>query len=54
MRFSSLSILAIAAAVPAMSIDAQDAVLLEQITISGGLTPIEQARYGHTILQMTV
>ena len=54
MRFSSLSILAIAAAVPAMSIDAQDAVLLEQIIISGGLTLIEQARYGHAILQMTV
>lgn len=54
MRFLSLSILAIAAAVPAMSNDAQDAVLLEKIIISGGLTLIEQARYGHAILQMTV
>ena len=53
MRFSSLSILAIAAAMPAMSGHAQDAVLLDEVVISGGLAPIEQARYGRAYSVVT-
>ena len=47
MRFSSLSILAIAAVVPAMSTNAQDAVILDEIIISS-------SRRLRAILQMTV
>ncbi|WP_229665268.1 hypothetical protein [Paracoccus acridae] len=47
MRFSSLSILAIAAVVPAMSTNAQDPVILDEIIISSS----SRLR---AILQMTV
>lgn len=47
MRFSSLSILAIAAAVPAMSTNAQDPFILDEIIISSS----SRLR---AILQMTV
>ena len=47
MRLSSLSILAIAAAVPAMSTNAQDPVILDEIIISS-------SRRLRAILQMTV
>ena len=53
MRFSSLSILAIAAAMPAMSTNAQEPVILDEIIISGGLAPIEQARYGRAYSVVT-
>ena len=53
MRFSSLSILAIAAAMPTMSTNAQEPVILDEIIISGGLAPIEQARYGRAYSVVT-
>lgn len=53
MRFSSLSVLAIAAAIPAMSAHAQDAILLDEVVISGGLAPIDQARYGRAYSVIT-
>ena len=53
MRLSSLSILAIAAAMPAMSSNAQEPVILDEIIISGGLAPIEQARYGRAYSVVT-
>ena len=47
MRSSSLSILALATAMPfAAHAEGQSAVHLQEVVISGGLAPIEQARYG--------
>lgn len=53
MRFSSLSILAIAAAMPVLSAHAQDSILLDEVILSGGLAPIEQARYGRAYSVVT-
>lgn len=53
MRFSSLCILAVATAMPVVSANAQDSILLDEIVISGGLTPLAAQNYARSYSVLT-